>query len=73
MADSKQLKGILAAIATNVIFGFSFIFSKTALSFAEPLVILAVRFTLAFLMINLVILCTKTKLGFKIIMIYFFV
>lgn len=65
MADSKQLKGILAAIATNVIFGFSFIFSKTALSFAEPLVILAVRFTLAFLMINLVILCTKTKLTFK--------
>ena len=68
MADSKQLKGILAAIATNVIFGFSFIFSKTALSFAEPLVILAVRFTLAFLMINLVILLI-TLMEIKLIII----
>ena len=65
MTDKKQLSGILAALATNIIFGFSFIFSKTALVFAEPLVILSIRFTLAFLIINIVVLSTKSKLRFK--------
>lgn len=65
MTDKKQLSGILAALATNIIFGFSFIFSKTALRFAEPLVILSIRFTLAFLIINIVVLSTKSKLRFK--------
>ncbi len=65
MRDKKQFYGILAALLANVIFGFSFIFSKAALNAAHPLIILAVRFTVAFLALNLLLLTGKIKLSFK--------
>jgi len=43
-----QHKGSVAALIANVIFGFSFLFSKIALDYAHPLIVLAVRFTVAF-------------------------
>ena len=56
---------MLAALTANVIFGFSFIFSKSALLYAEPLVVLAVRFTVAFLSLNLLLLTGRIRLNFK--------
>ena len=45
------LKGILAALVPNVIFGFSFLFSKLALAVTSPFNLLAIRFVLAFALI----------------------
>jgi len=61
----KQLKGSIAALLVNIIFGFSFLFSKVALNYAHPLVILAVRFTVAFAVLNLLWLFGVFKLNFK--------
>ena len=52
-------KALLAVMVGNGIFGFSFLFSKTALQTAMPSVMLAMRFTLAFLVLNLVVLAGK--------------
>ncbi len=65
MKFKKQTVGTLAALTANLIFGFSFIFSKSALQVAHPLIILSVRFTLAFLALNLVILFLPKKPKFK--------
>lgn len=65
MKNKGQLKGMSAALLANVIFGFSFIFSKMALDVAHPLLILAVRFTVAFLALNLLMLLKLVKLNFK--------
>lgn len=46
----------LAALLGNSIFGFSFMFSRVALSVASPFVMLTYRFCLAFLGLNLVAL-----------------
>ena len=54
-----------AALFSNVIFGFSFIFSKLALCVTEPLVILAVRFTVAFAVMNILWILGIIKLEFK--------
>lgn len=61
----SEYTGMFAALFSNVIFGFSFIFSKLALSVTEPLIILAVRFTVAFLVMNLLWLLGIIKLEFK--------
>ena len=59
------IKGILAALVPNVIFGFSFLFSKIALDYAHPLMILAIRFTVAFAVLNILWLCKVIRLDFK--------
>ena len=58
----QQIKGSMAALIANTIFGFSFLFSKIALDYAHPLIILAVRFTVAFAVMNLLWLCGAVKL-----------
>lgn len=65
MKNRSQVFGITAALSANVIFGFSFIFSKLALSAAHPLIILAVRFTTAFAVMNLLLLTGKFKISLK--------
>lgn len=65
MVKKQEFLGMMAALAANIIFGFSFIFSKLALSVTEPLVILAVRFTVAFLVLNLLLLSGKIKISLK--------
>lgn len=63
--DNTKLKGSLAALSANIIFGFSFLFSKVALDYAHPLIILAVRFTVAFAVLNLLWLFRVVKLELK--------
>lgn len=53
---SLRTKSLLAVMLGNTIFGFSFLFSKTALQMTSPSVMLAVRFTTAFVVLNLVVL-----------------
>ncbi len=65
MTDKNQIKGMLAALTANLIFGFSFLFSKTALSVAHPLLILAVRFTFAFAALNLLIILGLVKINLR--------
>ena len=65
MQLKKYSLGIIAALLANVIFGFSFIFSKTALSVSHPLIILSIRFTLAFIFLNILLLVGNFKLNLK--------
>jgi len=51
---SNRTKALLAVITGNTIFGFSFLFSKVALQMTVPSVLLAVRFTTAFVVLNLI-------------------
>lgn len=62
---SDNLKGTLAALFANIIFGFSFIFSEKALKISDPLVILSVRFTLSFIFLLILILIKAVKVNFK--------
>ncbi len=54
---NKTVISYILLITANVIFGFSFLFSKVALRIADPLQLVALRFMLAFLIMNL-LLCT---------------
>ncbi len=65
MKDKKRFLGIMGALGANLIFGFSFIASKIALSVAHPLIILSTRFTVAFLVLNVLLLCGIIKVDFK--------
>ncbi len=50
-----EKKAMLAVLLGNAIFGFSFLFSKLALQITIPAVLIAVRFTVAFLLLNIII------------------
>lgn len=63
---NTRTKAMLAVIAGNSIFGLSFLFSKTALELALPSVMLAVRFSVAFLVLNLIVLIGKNKISFSL-------
>ena len=65
MTKRDNIIGILAALVPNIIFGFSFLFSKIALNVAHPLIILAVRFTVAFLLLNILWAVGFVKINFK--------
>ncbi len=56
---------VVFAFLGYTIFGFSFLFSKKALMIASPFMLLAVRFCVAFLILNLLLLTGKFKLRFK--------
>ena len=55
----------LAALLGYGIFGFSFLFSKLALNQASPLVLLAVRFIVAFALMNLILFVGKIPFSLK--------
>lgn len=61
----REILAIFAAFFANFIFGFSFLFSDAALRFATPSVLLAYRFVLAFLVLNVLRLFGIIKLNFK--------
>lgn len=65
MKNKNDFFGIICALVPNIIFGFSFLFSKTALNFAHPLIILAVRFTAAFFAMFLLRVTGIIKVNFK--------
>ena len=51
--DRKMLSR-LAAVLTQTIWGFSFISSKIAFEYASPVILLAYRFTVAFVVMHLI-------------------
>lgn len=61
MSQEKNVErlALLAVIGGNVIFGFSFLFSKIALDIVAPTVLVAVRFTVAFIVLNIIVLVGK--------------
>jgi drug/metabolite transporter (DMT)-like permease len=63
--NRKEEISLLFALSGFVIFGFSFIFSKQALSVSSLFVMLAARFALAFIFLNLLILTGKFKINLK--------
>lgn len=62
---NRALLGTIAAIAANTLFGFSNLFSKLTLKFAEPLFVLTSRFAVAFLALCLLGLFGVFKLNLK--------
>ncbi len=59
---NKTISATLAALAAQVIFGFSFMFTKIALGSASPLTVIADRYIVAFIGLTAVMLVTKTKI-----------
>lgn len=70
--DRKNEKlGIIGGLVGNGIFGFTFMFSRIALRYAQPYVMLFYRFTIAFIVSNIIALAVKGKnvpewLGFNL-------
>ena len=54
ISKNVHKKAILAVIIGNVIFGFSFLFSKIALQYVVPSMLIATRFMVAFLVLNVI-------------------
>ena len=62
---SKTVKATIAGLLGYSIFGFSFLFSKIALGVASPMVLLSVRFLMAFLVLSLFLLSGKMRISLK--------
>ncbi len=62
---TKEIKGMMASVVGNAIFGFSFLFSKMALNISEPLVLLCSRFTLGWIAMSLLVVFRVMKLDLK--------
>ena len=59
---NKTILATLAALGAQVIFGFSFMFTKIALGSASPLTVIADRYIVAFVGMSIAMIFTKTKL-----------
>ena len=64
-AMKNNTRAMLAAGGAYSIFGLSYLFSKMALGAAEPSLLLAVRFAVTFLALNLMLLCRAGRLRLK--------
>lgn len=62
---SGEKKGIIAAITAYCIFGLSYLFSKMALEITDPIILLFARFTLTFILLNLLVATRLMKLSLK--------
>ena len=62
---SKTTQAALAALLGHCIFGFGFLFAKVAMGHIAPFAMVALRFTFAFLIMNLLLLTGKVKVSFK--------
>lgn len=65
MKENKTILATLAALGAQVIFGFSFMFTKIALDYSSPLTVIADRYIVAFLGLTLVMIVTRTKISFQ--------
>jgi len=63
---TTKTKAMIAVILGNAIFGFSFLFSKVILDMTVPSVLLAVRFSVAFLVLNIIVLFGRGKIEFSL-------
>ena len=62
---SNTIKATLAAVLSSVIFGFSFLAAKLALGWADPSVMLSVRFLTAFALMSLLLFSGKQQAAFR--------
>ncbi|MCR5792173.1 MAG: DMT family transporter [Lachnospiraceae bacterium] len=62
---SKRNISYVFCLLAYTIWGFSFVFSKTALQYAKPFVFVAIRFVVAFLFLNVLLLFRMQKLALK--------
>ncbi|MBR4887989.1 MAG: DMT family transporter [Clostridia bacterium] len=62
---TTEKKAMLAACVAFSIFGLSYLFSKTAMEVAEPMILLCVRFSVTFILLNLLVLFRVMKLNLK--------
>jgi drug/metabolite transporter (DMT)-like permease len=58
-------KSMAAMLFASIVFGLSFLFTKMALAMASPLVLLAFRFLLAFILLNVLLLTGKVQFSMK--------
>jgi len=65
MKQNKVVSATMAALFAQIIFGFSFMFSKVGLAFASPITLIADRYLVAFIGLSLVMLVTKQKLKIR--------
>ncbi len=63
--DASRKKSIILAIIGYTIFGFSLFFSQSALSVTTPIVLLAIRFLVAFAILNVMLLFKPFSLNIK--------
>ena len=61
----SRKKAAAAAIAGNVIFGLSFMFSRVVLLTVDTFVMLALRFSIAFLAMNVLVVARVVKVDLK--------
>lgn len=62
---TETQKGMLAAAGAYTIFGFSYLFSKMALDVTEPMILLCARFTVTFLVLNLLVAARVLRLDLR--------
>lgn len=62
MNNNKTLLATLAALATQIIFGFSFMFTKIALRYTTPVTVIANRYMVAFLGLTLAAILMRKKI-----------
>lgn len=65
MSKNKTKQGFIAAVIANLIFGFSFLFSKIALNVTDIFMLLSVRFVTAFIVMNVIVIMGWAKLNFN--------
>ena len=65
MENNKTIKATLASLGAQVIFGFSFMFTKISLDYASPMTVIADRYLVAFVGMTLVMLIKNTKIRFS--------
>ena len=64
MKNNKTIMATFAALIAQVIFGFSFMFTKIALGYASPMTVIADRYIAAFLGLSVVMILKKVPLNF---------
>lgn len=65
MQLNEDKKAMLAATVTYVIFGLSYLFSKMALNITDPTILLWMRFTVTFIVLNVLLLTGVAKVHYK--------
>lgn len=62
---TEEKKGMLAASCAYVIFGLSYLFSKMALNVTNPILLLSVRFSVTFIILNILAAARILKLNLR--------
>ncbi|MBE7039884.1 MAG: DMT family transporter [Ruminococcaceae bacterium] len=65
MNRNKAVFAGLAALSAQIIFGFSFMFTKIALKYASPMTVIADRYIVAFIFMSAVLFFKKEKIRFR--------